>query len=456
MRILQVNTLDQGGGAESVARALFRSLTQRGHDVRFAVGRKIDDREPRIFRVPNEAAVGPLRGSLLGLAEGLRPMVTRVPGVGRLRTWLDRVARPGATADWWHGREDYNYPGTAGLLNGLGGTPDLIHCHNLHGGYFDLRALPTLSRRAPVIMTLHDAWLLSGHCAHSFDCDRWTSGCGACPDLTIFPAIRRDATAENWQRKEAIYAASRVFLATPSSWLMERVRSSMLMKAAMGTRVIPNGVDTAVFRPGDRRRARAELALSYEANILIVVSNGLRHNRWRDFPMLRDALARLSSSTLCLCIGEEAPQERIGNVSLRFVPPVKSTEDLAMWYRAADIALYPSRVDTFPTAILEAMASGLPVVASAVGGIVEQVRDGRREKREPTGTLVPRGDSQAMAEAIDALIDDVDLRQRLGASGRRIAEERYTLDGQVQAYLDWYAEILDGWSPEQTIASARA
>jgi hypothetical protein len=54
----------------------------------------------------------------------------------------------------------------------LFGVPDIVHCFNLHGSYFDLRALTWLSRRLPVIVDLRDAWLLSGHCAHSFDCER--------------------------------------------------------------------------------------------------------------------------------------------------------------------------------------------------------------------------------------------------------------------------------------------
>ena len=96
------------------------------------------------------------------------------------------------------------------MLDALPAPPDIIECHNLHGGYFDLRALPWLSRQAATVLVLHDAWLLSGHCAHSFDCDKWQTGCGACPDLSIEPALRRDGTAHNWTVKQGVYAQSRV------------------------------------------------------------------------------------------------------------------------------------------------------------------------------------------------------------------------------------------------------
>jgi len=71
------------------------------------------------------------------------------------------------------GHEDFNFPASWHLLDLPPRVPDILHGHNLHGCYFDLRALAWLSQQVPVILTLHDAWLLGGHCAHSFDCERW-------------------------------------------------------------------------------------------------------------------------------------------------------------------------------------------------------------------------------------------------------------------------------------------
>src|SRR5207248_4324578 len=141
--------------------------------------------------------------------------------------------------DYHAGREDFHFPGTRRLLTLTAERPDVVHAHNLHGGYFDLRALPSLSAQVPLILTLHDAWMLSGHCAHSFDCERWRTGCGHCPDLTIFPAIERDATAYNWRRKRSIYSKSKLYISAPSRWLMQRVEDSTLQLGAKECRVIP-------------------------------------------------------------------------------------------------------------------------------------------------------------------------------------------------------------------------
>src|SRR5262249_33071397 len=158
--------------------------------------------------------------------KSLVPLEGRIRGVARASGWLRQLERGWRTPlDAVLGLEDFNYPATRALFRTPPDRPDIIHCHNLHGSYFDLQLLPPLSQAFPVVLTLHDAWLLSGHCALSFDCNRWQTGCGECPDLSIYPAIKRDSTAYNWRRKRDILARSRLYVATPSRWLMDRVKS---------------------------------------------------------------------------------------------------------------------------------------------------------------------------------------------------------------------------------------
>src|SRR3546814_19635674 len=71
-----------------------------------------------------------------------------------------------------------------------------------------------------LVLTLHDEWAYTGHCAYTLGCERWRSGCGQCPHLDVYPSIRRDASAANWTAKYDIYSSSRLYVATPSHWLM--------------------------------------------------------------------------------------------------------------------------------------------------------------------------------------------------------------------------------------------
>lgn len=107
--------------------------------------------------------------------------------------------------------------------------------------------------------------------------------------------------------------------------------------------------------------------------------------------------------------------------------------DVAALLAAADVFVLPSRVEGLPLTVLEAMAAARPVVATRVGGTPEAVVDGE------TGLLVPPGDVEALAAALDSLLGDSDLARRLGEAGRRRVEERFTSAAMNEQVLDSYA-----------------
>lgn len=100
---------------------------------------------------------------------------------------------------------------------------------------------------------------------------------------------------------------------------------------------------------------------------------------------------------------------------------VGSVQDSAPWYRKMSIFVHSGRPEAFPTTVLEAMASGIPVVAFQWGGLLEMVDHG------VTGVLVPGGDETALAEAVLSLLADEKLRARMGETARRVVEERFSL-----------------------------
>ena len=447
MHIVQVNTADKAGGAESVAWHLFHAYRGAGHDSSLVVGYK-RSQDPDIVELAHDHLRSPWSQRCLAAAERLGSSLGPLRGVRYLQTAIRLVA--GQPRRWWEreqGREDFDFPATWHIPAIVKSRPDVVHCHNLHGGwlcdggYFDLAALPSLSRMCPLVLTLHDSWLLSGHCAHSFDCERWKTGCGTCPDLTIYPTAKRDATAYNWERKRRIFARSRVYVATPSRWLMEKVEASMLKPACIERRVIPNGVDLTVFTAGDRREARSGLGLPQDAHILLFAANGVKQNVWKDYQTMRAALARIGDamkgqSVLFIALGDIAKDETIGSTRIQFVPHQDDPSSVARYYQAADVYVHAAKADTFPISVIEAAACGLPVVATAVGGIPEQVIDGR------TGFLVPAGDADAMAQRVVRLLEREGIRRLMAAEAQQTARERFDFRQQVRAYLDWYDSIL--------------
>ena len=475
MRILQVSTADIAGGAERVAMRLFEEYRFLGHESWLAVGWKRSS-NPNVLLVRNEDQKNIWFRLCRKVARKLGPYVERTKGIRGLQKLFENLSEPLQWVQSGLGYENFGFAESWRLLDLLPQKPDVVHCHNLHGpflpggGYFDLRLLPMLSRKVPVILTLHDAWLLSGHCAHSFGCERWKRGCGKCPDLNIYPAIGRDATAYNWRRKMSIYAKSKLFVATPSRWLMQKVEQSMLVSAVVEGRVIPYGVDLSIFRPADKQRVRRKLKINSDVKVLLSAANVIRQNPWKDYQTMRKTVARVSElihgkDLLFIALGENAPPERIGRAHVQFVPYQNKPEAVAQYYQAADIYVHAAKVDTFPNTVLESLACGTPVVATSVGGIPEQLKglevEGCRfqvagcelnshKPDEATGVLVPAGNSEWMAAAIVVLLKDEAQRKRLSENAALDARKRFDMKHEVNEYLEWYHEITGGWDVDRS------
>jgi glycosyltransferase involved in cell wall biosynthesis len=405
--ILQVNTSDRGGGAESVALALHRAYLARGIAAALAVG---------IARTTEDGVVP----------------------IGEHRSVRGRALRdPRVAVDVIRGREDFRHPASRNVLDLSPQPPSVLHLHNLHGAYFDLRALPDLSARQPTVVTMHDEWLFTGHCAYTLGCDRWQEACGSCPHLDVYPGLRVDGTAGNRRRKAALYERSRLHVVCPSAWLLERAQRSALAPAIASARVIPNGVDLGMFSPGDRDEARGLLDLPLDAHVLVFAAQGARTNPYKDFATLRAALELVGAgpgpNVVAVALGERAADERLGRVLLRSETFVERLR-VAAFLRAADLYVHVTRADNHPLAVLEALACGVPVVAARVGGIGEQLR-------EETGVLVEPGDPMALASVVTELLADDARRRRMGAEAIEDARGRFGLDSQVGSYLDLYREL---------------
>jgi len=440
--ILQVSASDIGGGAEKIAYDLYRSYQIRGYNSFLAVGEKILD-EANVLLIPNDN-YKPWKRFWFQIADQLTPNIGIEKREKLMRRFLKYVlAQPQRfIKQRLLGYEYFDLKGTQDILNLPPTKPSILHCHNLHGNYFDLRLIPKFSQELPLILTLHDAWLLSGRCAHSFDCDRWQTGCGNCPDLTIPPKFEYDNSAYNWQRKQKIYQNSKLYIATPSQWLMDKVKKSILNTAVLESRVIPNGVDLSIFYPSNKVKVRTELDIPINAKVILFAANGIRKNYWKDYQTMQTSVALLAErlpnvNILFIALGEESPSTKIGQAIVKFVPYTKDPRTVAKYYQSADVYIHAARADTFPNVVLEALACGTPVVATKVGGIAEQIENGK------TGFLVSVGDALAMADSVQNLIVNDTLYNQISEQAAQVADKKFSLERMVDDYLGWYQHILN-------------
>jgi glycosyltransferase involved in cell wall biosynthesis len=448
-QIVQVNLQSDRGGDGRIVTGLHERYRALGYKAALLTGRGSITTEGEGV-LPNDSYRTRWARAWLALAQ-LDSSDVPISKGAKLLSW---VAEPGRRIRKRAGFEDFEFPATLPTLSrSIGEGPTILHLHNLHGGYFDLRTLPALSHLAPIVLTLHDQWAFTGHCAHSFECERWTLGCGHCPDLTIYPGIPRDRTADNFGLKQRIFSETRLYLTAPSKWLMERAERSLLAPSIEEARVIPNGVDTTVFRPRDRAKERSRLGLPRDSRILLCAGSVARSDRTTDRHLVRPALQLLAEKNVdCTMLFLGSPtdsRERIDGIQFIHRPYERDISKVAGYYSASDIYLHPARADTFPTAVLESLACGVPVIATDVGGIPEQIRSLWATKNaaassptSATGILVDVNDAAGIRKAIGLLLSDEGLRASLAENGSNTAVSEFSITRQVERNLDWYEEIM--------------
>ncbi|NME52724.1 glycosyltransferase [Desulfovibrio piger] len=401
--ILYINTTPSGGGAAAVMQRLDHMMHLRGASTHiltgFAGSKQHDD----------------------GLQAHSR---------GGLLSWC-----------LWRGQQDYHIQKSHRLLNNpFFQQADILHFHNLHGGYFNPWSIPLLSALKPTVWTLHDMQALTGHCAYSLDCKRWLpeTGCGSCPSLSAYPRLWRDTTRQLWQDKHTIYAHSSLYLVTPSVWLQRLTEKSLLKEQPLVC--IPNGADTSVYRSQDQQEARRLLGLPQGALLVGGCADGGLANPWKGGRYVQETVLELKKtfpSLHFLNIGVKSAPEELQNTDwVHHIPYVHEPVQLARLYAALDLLLYPTLADNHPLVCIESLCCGTPIVGFATGGVPEIVRNGL------DGLLVPTHDGPALVKAAVTLLQNADLRKKMGQEAAASGARRFNLDLFTNRYEKVYEEVL--------------
>ena len=314
-------------------------------------------------------------------------------------------------------------------------APDVVHFHIIQRQSFSLASL-MLSRRFRTVWTLHDQWHL---CVRSVpeppQCEGMRRFCLFC---TTWPGL----SVANKLLKEAVYAASPLEVVVPSRWLAELTGYSLLGRKPV--HLVYNGIDLEHFHPASEEQQSD----SSRPVTLLFVSGPNDSTKGiaellQAFQFLRAGHPRLRLKV----IGDPPPGT--SQVSGVEVVGRLSRERMAEEYRSSDLFVLPTLADNTPVTLMEAMASGLPAVATAVGGVPELVEPG------VTGSLVPRGDVAALAAALAGLVEDAPLRRGMGLAARSRALARFSKE-RMALELEKIYEGLHGIQPAMEAKSAHA
>lgn len=330
----------------------------------------------------------------------------------------------------------YNVSETKEMLKWIDQVkPDLIHLHNLHNHYINVKLLFDYlkEKQIPVIWTLHDCWSFTGWCSH-FDyvkCDKWKTKCFNCQLKHDYPFTWFiDRSTQNFiEKKRCFNGVTNMTIVTPSNWLASLVKESYLKSYPV--KVINNGIDLSVFQPTYNKDIRQKYGIK-EAHVILALFNVFSIYKGTDY--LMKLTEYLKEDEVLVIVGLNRKDfHKLPKRKCIGIEHTDSIKELAALYTLADVFVNPTLQDTFPTTNLEALACGTPVVTFRTGGSVESVTP-------DTGIVVEQGDLKGLLAAIRSVISRG--KDFFLPSCRKFAVLHYDKDVQYGKYLELYRDII--------------
>jgi len=346
-----------GGGASRVATDLGALLREDGHVCDHWVGYYSKEPKPWIRQLHGDRLREPFR-------------------------WLRNTMEKMGILD--------SLPLEALFLLALRRNYDLIHVHDTATA-MTTASVSMLASRVPTVWTFHDQSAFTGGCLYSMDCLAYLHDCDRCPQLDQWPVGSSAAGVRRMRKNRRRAAVRGVYTpVVPSRWMAE-----MASETGDFTReieVIPNGVNTDVFRPHkDKMQARRQLGIHGDVKVVLISAGHLSDPRKGVWDVI-DMLGTLGENIFILAVGkeDETLRKALHRIPHQFTGYIHDPQWKAYVYACADVCVYCSFADNHPLTLLETMACGVPTVAYDVGGVGEIIN------QPGLGALVAPGDRKAL------------------------------------------------------------
>jgi len=386
-KILIINTSYEGGGAAVVARGVFDYLNQNGFDAYFAYGRGRKSKDDKTFKFGNifETLIFILIVRFYGKE-----------GVGPTRATLKLIEHI--------------------KVNNF----DAIHLHNLHGYYLNLPLLFKFfqEENIPLIWTLHDEWALNPLKAHSIN-------------KYSYPRTYNPFLPKSWfeEKKKWFSELNTLNIVCPAHWLEDKIKNSYLQK--FHTRLIRNGVDVNLFKPAlTKVPLRKKYNLPTDKKIILFGVGDLQDkNKGVDY-IFKTAELLKDKPYLFLGVGRGGS---LDEKNVKIIPYMKDRQSLAEIFQCVDLFCSTSLADTQPLVVLEAFASGLPVVGFDIPAMQELVKN-------DVGTLVPVRNSRMLS---DAIVENLGKNYTAKShSARNLSIYKFLIQDSLRHYKALFDQIL--------------
>lgn len=308
---------------------------------------------------------------------------------------------------------------------------DIIYIHFVNCGFLSLSEMNAiLSLGKPVIFFMHDMWLLTGGCHHSFECIKYTSHCHDCPNIDR--KLWKNIVVYNFkERKRKICLHRNVHVVAPSLWLANCAKNSALFNE-IGVDCIPNLLDTTIFKLTDKEKARDYFKFPLNKKLILFGADGGSKNRYKGWQYLKEALRKISDLDVEIVVfGNKLDDNAVAEIpfTVHSVGHVADINSMVALYNAVDVFVTPSLAEAFGQTVFEAQACGTLVVGFDVGGIPDLI------KHLNTGYLAKYMDSNDLALGIEWALqykDDKKMIERM----RNYVIDNFSYEVVVRKHLN--------------------
>lgn len=400
MKILQVNCVYKRGSTGKIVYDIHRGLQEQGMVSVVCYGRGQKESETNVYKTSSEvlAKFNALRARITGLQYNGSSIATK-----KLINIIKKE------------------------------QPDIVHLHCINGYFVNIYRLFDFLKRNKIktILTLHAEFMYTGSCGHAYECNKWMTGCGNCPQLwNATKSYLFDRTHSAWMKmKNAFEGFDTLKIISVSQWLEDRAEQSTILKGH-NFEVVGNGIDTKnVFYKRPYKHLKERLGLKDEKILLHVTAN------------FNDDIESCKGGYYIIELAKRLINENIKiivvgarDITMSFLDNIinvgrtNNQKELAAYYSMADLTVLTSKRETFSMPCAESLACGTPVVGFKAGG-PEQI------SLQDYSEFVEHGNIDKLVECLYKWIDrKVKLTDKL----TQIASVYYSKENMFEKYLSVY------------------
>jgi len=410
MKILIVNTSENEGGAAKAANRLYTSLLNENIDVDYFVDSKTSD----------NYKVLALTSKLDKIKRIFRQKYDQIK-VKLYKNRTGMIFSPNNTVL------------TSKLIDKINEiNPDIVHLHWVNGGMINIKDLIKINK--PIVWTMHDSWLLTGGCHLPYDCENYISKCGRCPVLGS--SKENDLSSKIFSMKKSIFPKLKLNVVTPSNWLGNNCKKSMLLKDK-NINVIPNPINTNIYKPISKNIARELLGLPNDKTIILFGASSATSDVNKGFKQLNEAIDKLNLENILLLVmgGSEPRENNIFKYPVKYLGQLNDDVTIKLVYNSANVSVVPSLSENLSNTIIESLACGTLVVGFDIGGNSDMI------EHKKTGYLAKPFESEDLANGIEWVLNSSNYDE-LCVNAREKVREQFDSVVVAKRYMELYEEMI--------------